>query len=236
MINASTWIPHLIEFRRRLIICLISFGIILLPFLFYSNTLYHFIALPLLNSLPQGGKMIATGVTTPLIVPVKLAFSLTFFLLVPLILYQLWAFVTPALYQQEKQLIFPVLFFSIVLFYLGMSFAYFVVFPLLFHFFIRIAPSDVIVMTDIDAYLTFILKAFLSFGFVFEIPVLVFILIKTHIVSLTQLRQFRRYVIVLAFIIGMLIAPPDVLSQTLIALPIWLLYEVGMLISWFSQR
>jgi sec-independent protein translocase protein TatC len=177
--------------------------------------------------------MIAIDVASPFLTPFKLALLLALILSIPVVLYQLWAFVAPALYRQEKRLARPLLYSAVLLFYAGCAFAYFVVFPLVFGFFTRVAPEGVTVMTDISKYLDFVMTLFLAFGLTFEVPVATIILVATGITTIDKLRKMRSYVIVGAFALGMLLTPPDVISQTLLALPMWLLFEIGILMSWF---
>lgn len=229
MTESSTWLFHLIELRRRVIISVATIAVLFFILIYFANDFYHLIALPLLHHLPHNGLMIATTVAAPIIVPIKLVLFISAFLAVPIILYNLWAFIAPGLYAHERALIWPTLLFSILLFYLGMLFAYLVFFPLIFTFFTHAAPRDVVIMTDINAYLSFVMKLFIAFGCAFEIPIIIVVLAKQQIFSLAQLRSARPYVIVMAFVLGMFLAPPDVISQTLVAIPLCLLYEVGML-------
>jgi sec-independent protein translocase protein TatC len=197
---------------------------------FYS-TIYTLIATPLLSKLPEGASMIATEVASPFLVPFKLTGFMAVFLSMPYLLYQTWAFVSPGLYKNEKRFAIPLLVSSILLFYAGTAFAFFVVFPLVFAFFTSVAPAGVTVMTDISHYLSFILKMFLAFGLVFEVPVATILLVSSGIISHEELRNKRPYVIIVAFVIGMLLTPPDVLSQFLLALPMCILFELGLYLS-----
>jgi sec-independent protein translocase protein TatC len=181
--------------------------------------------------LPEGSSMIAIDVASPFLTPFKLALLLSLMLAIPIVLYQLWAFVAPALYRQEKRLARPLLYSSVVLFYAGCAFAYFVVFPLIFGFFTRVAPEGVTVMTDISKYLDFVMTLFLAFGITFEVPIATIILVATGMTSVEQLAKARGYVVVGAFALGMVLTPPDVISQTLLALPMWLLFETGILLA-----
>ncbi len=201
----------------------------LLPF---SNNLYHFLSEPLLEQLPETSTMIATEVASPFLTPFKLTLSTAILLAVPVLLYQLWAFVAPGLYTHEKKLVFPLLFASTILFFLGIVFAYYAVFPLIFAFLTQAAPEGVAVMTDISSYLDFVLKLFFAFGLAFEVPIATVLLIWTQATTVESLKQKRPYIIVGAFVVGMLLTPPDVISQTLLAVPIWLLFEMGL----FSAR
>ena len=205
-----------------------SWLLALLPF---ANTLYTLLATPLLDSLPAGHSMVAIDVASPFLAPFKLILLLALTITVPYTLYQAWAFAAPGLYGHEKRLAGPVLLSSVVLFYLGMAFAYFVVFPLAFGFFVSTAPEGVAVMTDINRFLDFVVKLFLAFGVAFEVPIITVALVSLGITTPKRLREARPYVIVGAFVIGMLLTPPDVISQTLLAIPVWLLYEAGILFS-----
>lgn len=223
------FLSHLIELRTRLIRALTAVGVILLGLLPFSNRLYTLLALPLLRHLPAGAHMIATEVTTPFFVPMKVAMMAALMIALPYVLYQAWAFVAPGLYTHEKRLVLPLVVSSTVLFYCGMAFAYFLVFPVVFGFITGVAPEGVAVMTDIDKYLGFVLTMFLAFGITFEVPVAVVVLVRLGVVTVQTLRSIRRYVIVGAFVIGAIFTPPDVVSQSMLALPLWLLYEVGIL-------
>lgn len=226
-------IDHLTEFRSRLLRALIAIIVIFIGFFCFSNEIYHFLAQPLLKHLPAGSKMIATEVASPFLAPTKLAATLAFFVAMPYILYQLWAFIAPGLYQREKRLALPLLCSSIVLFYLGVCFAYFVVFPMVFGFFTHTAPEGISIMTDINHYLDFILTFFLVFGIVFEVPVAVLVLVVAGVVSTQKLKATRPYILVGAFFIGMILTPPDVFSQTLLAVPMYLLFELGL---WIGEK
>ena len=228
-------ISHLFELRTaalRSIICVFIIALILLPF---TNQIYSFIAIPLIEKLPEGGNMIATEVASPFFTPFKLTLFSAIFLSFPFILYQAWSFVAPGLYKKEKELILPLLVSSSLLFYLGVLFAYFIVFPILFSFLTATAPDGIKIMTDINHYLNFILKLFFAFGISFEIPIATILLIKTGFVSVKKLSSNRPYVIFFAFFIGMLLTPPDVISQILLAIPIWLLFEIGLIFSKFFK-
>lgn len=224
-------ISHLVELRNRLIKTLVGVVIVLLCLVPFANQLYSFLAKPLLKHLPESSTMVAIDVASPFLTPFKLALLLAVVLTIPWILYQLWAFIAPGLYKHEKRLVMPLLVSSSVLFYLGMVFAYFVVFPLVFGFFTKTAPEGVAVMTDISRYLDFVTKMFLAFGAAFEVPVITFVLVMTGVTSVAALSAARSYVIVAAFVIGMLLTPPDVISQILLAIPVWLLFELGLLLS-----
>lgn len=222
---------HLVELRDRLmrsLVVVIGFILVLMPF---SRQLYSFLATPLLAALPAGAGLIATGVAAPFLAPFKLVAVLGVFAAAPYLLFQLWSFVAPGLYRHEQRLAMPLLVSSVLLFYCGAAFAYYVVFPLVFVFFTQAAPEGVAVMTDISAYLDFVLKLFFAFGIAFEVPIATLLLILSGITTREQLVGYRAHVIVGAFVLGMLLTPPDVISQVLLALPIWLLFELGLLLS-----
>lgn len=225
------FLSHLIELRDRLLRVLLVVGIVLVALLPFANTLYTLLATPLLNSLPEGHSMVAIDVASPFLAPFKLTLLLALTITVPYTLYQVWAFAAPGLYGHEKRLAGPVLLSSVVLFYLGMVFAYFVVFPLAFGFFVSTAPEGVAVMTDINRFLDFVVKLFLAFGVAFEVPIVTVAMVSLGVTTPKRLREARPYVIVGAFVVGMLLTPPDVISQTLLAIPVWLLYEIGILFS-----
>ncbi len=230
-------LEHLTELRSRLLRSALAVLVIFVPLFYFANDLYEFVSRPLRAALPEGSSMIATEVASPFLTPFKLAFVLAFFLAVPYILHQIWSFVAPGLYKHEKRLAVPLLASSIVLFYTGMAFAYFAVFPVVFAFLIGVAPGDVAIMTDINAYLTFVLKMFFAFGFAFEIPVATLLLVWSGATNVATLRQKRAYVLVGCFIFAMLLTPPDVISQVLLAIPMWALYEVGILFAhWVEPR
>jgi len=207
--------------------------LILFPF---SDTIYTQLAAPLISKLPEGSNMIAIDVASPFFIPFKLVMILSIFISIPYLLYHLWMFTAPGLYDKEKKLVLPILVSSSILFYLGAAFAYFVVFPLIFSFFISIAPEGIAVMTDISRYLDFVITLFFAFGFAFEVPVITIILVITNVSTTKSLSEKRPYVIVGAFIVGMLLTPPDVISQTLLAIPIWILYEIGIFFSKIISR
>jgi len=228
-----SFLEHLVELRSRLLkACFVVLAvlIVLLPF---SRKLYALLATPLTAVLPEGSSMIAIDVASPFLTPFKLSLLLALIISIPVVLYQLWAFVAPALYRQEKRLARPLLYSAVILFYAGCAFAYFVVFPLVFGFFTRVAPDGVTVMTDISKYLDFVTTLFLAFGITFEIPIATIILVATGMTTVKKLSKMRGYVLVGAFALGMMLTPPDVISQTLLALPMWLLFEIGLLLSRF---
>jgi sec-independent protein translocase protein TatC len=227
----ATFVSHLLELRDRLLRIVIVVTLIFAVLFPFANDLYTFLADPLLAHLPAGSSMIAVEVISPFLTPLKMTFFAAIFLGVPYLLYQMWSFVAPGLYQHEKRLATPLLISSVVLFYAGMSFAYFVVFPLVFNFLIGVAPEGVAMMTDINKYLDFVLAMFFAFGLAFEVPVATIILIATGITTADALIEKRPYIIVGAFVIGMFLTPPDVISQFMLALPMWLLFEVGIMMS-----
>ncbi len=224
-------ISHLLELRDRLlrgILAVLALFIICAPF---ANTLYEFLAAPLMQALPEGNTMISTEPHGPFFVPFKFAFAFSVAVMMPFLLYQLWAFVAPGLYKHEQRLIYPLMLSSSILFYLGIIFAYFIVFPIIFAFFTASAPEGVAVMTDINAYLSFCIKLFFAFGLAFEVPVATILLVKMGITTPDDLVKKRPYIIVAAFVVGMLLTPPDIFSQTMLAIPVWLLFEGGVYFS-----
>ncbi|MEX2488053.1 MAG: twin-arginine translocase subunit TatC [Pseudomonadales bacterium] len=222
-------VEHLIELRSRVLKSLVSIVIIFLPLFYFANEIYTFVAEPLQRFLPEGTTMIATEVASPFLAPFKLTLVLSVFLAMPYILHQLWSFISPGLYANERRVTLPLLFSSIVLFYTGIAFAFFVVFPLVFGFFTSVAPAGVSVMTDINRYLDFVLKLFFAFGLAFEIPIATVLLVWTGATDVASLKKKRPFIILGCFGVGMLLTPPDVISQILLAVPMWLLYEVGLL-------
>lgn len=230
----SSFLTHLFELRDRLIRALLAIIIIFVALFPWSKDLYALLAQPLLDSLPAGGQMIATDVVGVFLVPMKVTLMVAFLLALPVVLYQAWAFVAPGLYHHEKKLILPLIIASVVLFFAGMSFAFFLVFPTIFHFMSSVAPEGVAWMTDIDKYLSFVLSTFLAFGVTFEVPVIVIVLVHIGVVSVAKLKEWRPYVIVGAFVVGAIFTPPDVLSQLMLAIPLWLLFELGVFIASFT--
>ncbi len=227
----ATFISHLLELRDRL---LRAVGAVLLLFLVaapFANTLYEYLAAPLMSALPEGNTMISTEPHGPFFVPFKFAFAFATAVAMPYLLYQLWAFVAPGLYDSEKRLAVPLLISSSGLFYLGILFAYFIVFPVIFAFFTSTAPEGVAVMTDINAYLSFVLKLFFAFGLAFEVPVATVLMVRMGVTTTTSLAAKRPYIIVGAFVVGMLLTPPDLFSQTMLAIPVWILFEAGLYVS-----
>jgi len=231
------FIQHLVELRDRLLRVVLVVAAVFLVLVPFSNTLFTALSGPLLAHMPEDSSMIAIEVASPFLIPFKLTLFLALFIAIPFVLYQLWSFVAPGLYRHERRLVFPLLVSSTVLFYTGAAFAYFVVFPLVFAFFTSAAPEGVSVMTDISRYLDFVLTLFFAFGAAFEVPVITVLLVWTGMVTQDGLREKRPYVIVGAFVIGMLLTPPDVISQTLLAVPVWLLFELGLYFSgWFIRQ
>ncbi|MCL2872122.1 MAG: twin-arginine translocase subunit TatC [Betaproteobacteria bacterium] len=235
-VRQETFISHLIELRNRLMRSIIAVLVVFLALVYWSKQIYAYLAHPLVAVLPQGSSMIATEVTASFFVPMKVTGMVAFLIVLPYLLWQVWAFIAPGLYQNEKKLVIPVMLSSVILFFLGMAFAYFVVFPMAFKFFASVTPDGVSMMTDIDKYLGFVLRMFLAFGATFETPVIVMVLVYMNVVSLEQLRNARAYIIVGAFAVAAVLTPPDVLSMLFLAFPLWLLYEFGMLLSRFITR
>ena len=229
----SSLIEHLLELRNRLIYCLICIGIIFLCIFPFANDIYSYIASPLIKVLPNNANMISIGIISPFLTPVKMSFMLSLYLSMPFLLYQIWAYIMPALYKNEIAIIAPLLISSIVLFYLGLLFCYFIVFPLALDFLINAGPQVSTTTPDISAYLSFVLKISFAFGLAFEVPIATVILILTNVCSVESLKKNRPYVFIGAFVLGMLLTPPDVISQVLIAIPMWLLFELGLFISTF---
>ena len=235
MSDADSFVSHLLELRSRLLKIVIGLVVSIVVFLPFSNELYTWLAQPLLKQMPAGTHMIATAVTTPFLVPMKVATLVGIVASLPYTLYQAWAFVAPGLYEHERRFIGPLIVASTALFLMGMSFAYFFVFPVLFGFVATSAPQGVSVMTDIGSYLDFVTTMFVSFGVAFEVPIAVLLLVKFNLVKVSALKEARSYVIVGAFIIGAILTPPDVISQVMLAVPLWLLYEAGVLVAQFVE-
>lgn len=236
MSSDESFISHLVELRLRLIRIFAGLVLGFLPCAYYARELYSFLAQPLLQKLPQGGQMIATEVVTPFFVPMKVALMAAFILTLPHTLYQIWAFVAPGLYSHEKRLVLPLVLASSFLFACGMAFAYFAALPLVFEFVTHFAPEGVAVMTDISRYLDFVLSTFIAFGVTFEVPILVVVLVRIGIISIEKLKDIRRYVLVGAFVAGAIFTPPDVVSQFMLAVPLYLLYELGILAAGLFAR
>lgn len=229
-------ISHLLELRNRILRSIAAVMVVFLGLVYFSNKIYEFVSHPLVERLPAGASMIATDVASPLFTPLKLTLIVAVFLSIPFILHQVWAFVAPGLYKHEQRLIFPLLVSSSVLFYGGVAFAYFVVFPLIFGFFTTISLGGVEFMTDITSYLDFVLSLFMAFGIAFEVPVAIILLCWTGATDVQSLKAKRPYIVVAAFVIGMLLTPPDIISQTLLAIPMCLLFEIGLFFAKFYVR
>jgi sec-independent protein translocase protein TatC len=237
MTPTENFITHLVELRNRLLRAVVGLLVIFVGLFPFADKLYSLLAAPLLAKLPQGAQMIATAVTTPFFVPMKVTMLAAFLLALPWILYQCWAFVAPGLYAHEKRMVVPLLVASLILFFIGMTFAYFAVFPVVFGFLVGSAPQGVAVMTDIAEYLDFVIGMFLAFGFAFEVPVAVVLMALMGWVTLAQLKEARAYVIVGAFVLGAIFTPPDIVSQFMLAIPLWILYEAGLLVvRWLPAR
>ena len=232
----GTLISHLLELRDRLLRALVAVAIAFLPMVFYSNDLFTFVAQPLIAKLPQGSNLIATGVMSPFTTPFKLSLFAALLLAMPVVIYQLWAFVAPGLYRHERRFAVPLLISAIVLFYVGIAFAYYFVFPVMFEFFAHTTPKGVTMMTDINNYLDFVLTMFFCFGLAFEVPVAVVLLVVMGIVPLEKLKKNRGYVLIGIFILAALLTPPDAISQVSLAIPMYLLYEGGILMARLLTR
>lgn len=222
---------HLKELRDRLMRSVLSVLIIFACLFYFSEQIFTFVAKPLLALMPKGASMIATGVTSPFLVPLMLVLMLSILLAVPYILHQIWGFIAPGLYSHEKRLAGPLLVSSVILFYCGIAFAYFVIFPIMFGFFTKVVPNGVAMMPDISQYLDFVVTIFFAFGVAFQVPVATFLLILSGVTTVETLVKKRPYIIIAAFVIGMILTPPDVFSQSLLAIPMWLLFELGLLMS-----
>jgi len=230
MTDSQPLISHLIELRNRLLKAIASVALVFLSLAYFAQDIYQWLAAPLLEALPENATMIATDVASPFFAPFKLTLVVSFFVAIPYVLYQVWGFIAPGLYKREKKLIAPLLLSSTLLFYAGVAFAYYIVFPLAFAFFSSVAPDGVIMNTDINSYLNFVLKIFFAFGLSFEIPVAIVLMCWTGMTTAKSLRAKRPYVVVAAFVMGMLLTPPDVISQILLAIPMWILFELGVII------
>ena len=230
---AEPFISHLVELRNRLLIAVASVLVLFLILVPFANDLYEWFAKPLMASLPEGGTMISTEPHGPFFIPFKFAFACAFALAIPIVLYQAWAFIAPGLYKSEKNIALPLVISSTILFYLGILFAYSIVFPLIFSFFVSMTPDGVAVMTDISAYMSFALKLFFAFGVAFEVPVATVLLARMGVVSTQAMAEKRPYIILAAFVLGMLMTPPDVFSQIMLAVPVCILFELGL---FFARR
>ena len=236
MSEPDTFLSHLIELRDRLLKALGAVILVFLPCFFFAPQLYDALAQPLMAALPEGAHMIATGVVTPFLVPVKVAMLVAVCIALPVILYQAWAFVAPGLYAHEKRFVLPLIVASSFLFFAGMAFCYFFVFGVVFKFVYSIAPKSIEVAPDIENYFSFVLGMFFAFGVTFEVPVAVVLLVKMKMVTVAKLREIRPYIIVGAFVVAAVVTPPDVISQIMLAIPLWFLYEVGIIVGGFIER
>jgi sec-independent protein translocase protein TatC len=232
----GTLISHLLELRDRLIRAMIVVALAFVPCVFYANDIFTFISRPLREKLPQGSNIVATGVMSPFTTPFKLSFFVALFIAMPYVIYQAWAFVAPGLYRHEKRFAVPLLISSIILFYVGLAFAYFIVFPVMFQFFVSTTPAGVSMMTDITSYLDFVLTMFFCFGLAFEVPIAVVLLVIMGIVSLEKLKKNRGYVLIGIFILAALLTPPDAISQCSLAIPMYFLYEGGLIMARVLSR
>ena len=232
----ETFISHLVELRERLVRAMAAVGICFLPAFYYASELYDLLARPMMLALPEGSRMIATGVITPFFIPMKIALMVAFLVALPYVLYQAWAFVAPGLYSHEKRMALPLVVSSTLLFFAGMAFCYFFVFGTVFKFIATFAPKSVSVAPDIEAYFSFVLGMFVAFGVTFEVPVVVVVLVMSGIISVEKLREIRPYVIVGAFVVAAIVTPPDVVSQLMLAIPLCILYELGIFISQFIEK
>lgn len=232
----ESFISHLIELRNRLIRAVVAVVLVFIVLFPWANDLYTLLAQPLIGKLPQGSQMIATGVASTFFIPLKVAMMSAFLIALPFVLFQMWAFIAPGLYQHERKLAMPLLVASVLLFFIGMAFAYFLVFPVVFGFLASATPEGVNFAPDIGAYLDFVMTLFIAFGVTFEVPVVVILLVLTNMVSVAKLREARPYVIVGAFVIGAIFTPPDVISQIMLAIPMWLLYELGIVMAGFLSK
>ena len=236
MTPTDNFISHLIELRNRLLRIVIGFIVVFIAFFPFANKIYALLAAPLLSKLPAGGQMIATAVTTPFFVPMKVAMMAAFIVSLPHTMYQVWAFVAPGLYAHEKKFMIPMIIASSSLFLAGMAFAYFVVFPVVFGFIVGTAPQGVAVMTDIGNYLDFVLTLFFAFGLAFQVPIAVVMTVRFGWLTVAQFKEARGYVVVGAFVIGAIFTPPDVISQFMLAMPIWLLFELGLIVASVTKQ
>jgi sec-independent protein translocase protein TatC len=232
----DNFISHLIELRNRLLRIVIGFIAVFIAFFPFANKIYALLAAPLLSKLPAGGQMIATAVTTPFFVPMKVAMMAAFIVSLPHTMYQVWGFVAPGLYAHEKKFMIPMIIASSSLFLAGMAFAYFVVFPVVFGFIVGTAPQGVAVMTDIGNYLDFVLTLFFAFGLAFQVPIAVVMTVRFGWLTVAQLKEARGYVVVGAFVVGAIFTPPDIISQFMLAMPIWLLFELGLIVASVTKQ
>jgi len=231
-----TLFDHLLELRSRLLHAVLGILLVFCGLVYFANDIYEYVSLPLIETLPEDGQMIATDVASSFFAPFKLTMVLSVFIAMPYILYQIWSFIAPGLYRNEKRLIAPLMLGSTILFYSGIAFSYYVVFPVVFGFFTSVAPEGVAIATDISSYLDFVLKLFFAFGIAFEIPIVIILLCWTGFTDVDSLRAKRPYIVVGAFVIGMLLTPPDIISQTMLAVPMLLLFELGLIIAAMYQK
>ncbi len=236
MTPTDNFISHLIELRDRLLRIVLGFIVVFIGFFPFANKIYALLAAPLLSKLPAGGHMIATAVTTPFFVPMKVAMMAAFIVSLPHTMYQVWGFVAPGLYSHEKKFMIPMIIASSLLFLAGMAFAYFAVFPVVFGFIVGSAPKGVAVMTDIGNYLDFVLTLFFAFGLAFQVPIAVVMTVRFGWLTVAQLKEARGYVVVAAFIVGAIFTPPDIISQFMLAMPIWMLFELGLIVASFTKQ
>lgn len=234
--ETESFLSHLLELRSRLLRSLAFIIVVFLALFAFANDIYAFVATPLLNAMPEGSQMIATEVASPFLTPFKLAFVAAIFISMPYLLLQLWRFIAPGLFQHEKRIALPVLFFSVVLFYAGIAFAYYAVFPVMFAFFSSVGPFGVSYTPDIARFLDTVLKLFFAFGLAFEIPIVTVVLVFLGVTSAASLRNKRPYIIILCFIVGALLTPPDPVSQSLMAIPMWLLFEIGVVFAQILEK
>ena len=234
--KSGSLVSHLVELRNRLLHSVVCVLLVFACMAYFANDIYTYVSAPLVEVMPEGANMIATDVASPFFAPFKLTFILAIFVSVPYILHQIWAFIAPGLYSHERKLVMPLLFSSTFLFYGGIAFAYYIVFPLVFGFFTQIAPEDIVISTDISSYLDFVLKLFFAFGLAFESPIAIMLLCWSGVTNPESLKEKRPYVVVSVFVLGMFLTPPDVISQTLLAIPMWLLFEVGLIFSAFYTK
>jgi sec-independent protein translocase protein TatC len=232
----ESFLSHLIELRSRLIRAALAILVVFICLMPWASQIYDLLALPLINAMPQGTRMISTGVVAPFLVPIKVTAMAAFVIALPVVLYQAWAFVAPGLYAHERRFALPMVVGSTVLFLLGMAFCYFFVFGMVFKFIAGFAPASITVAPDIEQYLSFVMTMFLAFGITFEVPIVVLLLVRTGLVSVAQLREARRYVIVGAFVVAAVVTPPDVTSQCMLAVPMCILFEIGLLLASLMQR
>lgn len=226
------FISHLVELRSRILRAAVSVLVVFLALWPFMRRIFDFVSRPMVAALPQGSKLLATGVVTPFLVPLKVTLFSAFLIASPFVLYQTWAFVAPGLYQHEKRLALPVLVSSVLMFFAGIAYCYFVVFGVIFRFIAGFAPENVSVAPDIEQYFDFVIRMFIAFGLAFEVPIAVMLLVRMGITSVAKLRRVRPYVIVGAFVVAAIVTPPDALSQLLLAVPLWLLFELGVLLAW----